>query len=158
MKQLTGFPYLYDLTFTSLGPKMLVVFDSDHEGASSGFMAIFNFEEANPNASYPCSVDDPCNVDDGHCYYDGQCAGTLKCGQNNCPQDSSINCCYDYCGQFLDMENGIFNYFEKNDMEECSWAIQVPANQIITIEFDVDYDLWVSLSNPIYKTTKVCPL
>ena len=145
MKQLTGFPYLYDLTFTSLGPKMLVVFDSDHEGVNGGFMAIFNFEEANPNATYPCSVDDPCNVDEGHCYYDGQCAGTLKCGQNNCPQDSSINCCYDYCGQFLDMENGIldfYSYYFYEDMQECSWHIQVAKNQIVSMEFFGTLNVW----------------
>ena len=117
---------------------MLVVFDSDHEGISQGFKFNFNYEEGNPNASYPCTVDDTCNVDEGPCYYDGQCAGTLRCGKNNCPQGSSDNCCYDYCGQFLDMENGILDFYHYDsyeDMQECSWHIQVGENQIISLEF-----------------------
>ena len=106
-----------------------------------GFKAKIIFEEANKdNTTNACTVLDPCSINEGHCHYDGQCSGTLRCGQNNCPQNSNhgTNCCYDYCGQFLDMENGTLDYnlpVRYEAMQECSWLIEVTNSHIIYVEF-----------------------
>ena len=87
---------------SSLGPQMLVVFDTDYDFWGGGFDAKITFEDAIPhNFSNICTVANPCLINEGHCHYDGQCEGTLRCGSSNCFQDPSQNCCYDYCGQFL---------------------------------------------------------
>ena len=119
-----------------------------HKSCSSGyFNAIIFFEEGvTDNISNVCTVINPCDINEGHCHYDGQCHGSLRCGKNNCPQNSDhgTNCCYDYCGKFLDMENGILDFYLPDGnyyktMDECSWLIQVADNNTISLEFvDVD--------------------
>ena len=132
--------------FSSFASKMLIVFDSQitksHYFGYKGFKANIIFEEVEKdNTTNVCTVLDPCNINEGHCHYDGQCYGTLKCGQNNCSPNSNYgtNCCYDYCGQFLDMDKGILDYFNPvyfyENMQECSWLIQVTSNHIISVEF-----------------------
>ena len=122
MVQLYGSSYGSSLPsiITSLSSKMLIVFDSQRSGG--GFKANIFYEGANTNNTInACTVLNPCDVNEGHCHYDGECFGNLRCGQNNCPQNSDIgtNCCYDYCGQFLDMENGILDhYFPKFDEDD----------------------------------------
>ena len=111
--------------FSSVASKMLIIFDSritksDYFGYK-GFKANIIFEEVNKdNTTNACTVLNPCDNNEGHCHYDGQCYGTLRCGQNNCPQNSNYgtNCCYDYCRQFLDMANGILDYSDgqKSDL------------------------------------------
>ena len=113
-----------------------------------GFKAKIIFEEANEdNTTNACTVLDPCKINEGHCHYDGQCVGSLRCGLDNCPQNSDhggTNCCYDYCGQFLDMESGVLDYYfhysnpkgtSYEDMQECSWLIQVEEDHLISVEF-----------------------
>ena len=131
---------------------MLIVFDtSDYEWSTPGpgFKASIIFEEANTdNKTNACTVLNPCQINEGHCHYDGQCYGTLRCGQNNCPQNSDhgTNCCYDYCGQFLDMENGILDYYlphgtQYQDMQSCSWLIGVEKDSLISLEFIGKFDV-----------------
>ena len=142
MAQLTGSSLPSDLS--TVRSQILIVFDTDSRSIINGrgFLASIIFEEANTdNISNACTVLNPCHINEGHCHYDGQCYGSLRCGYNNCPQNSDHgkNCCYDYCGQFLDMENGILDYYNPHgdyyqDMESCSWLIQVEKDHLITLE------------------------
>ena len=139
------------LEISSLGPQMLIIFDSGWQITSEykGFKANMHIEEANTNnMTNACNVTNPCNVNEGHCHYDGQCEGTLKCGSSNCPQNSdhATNCCYNYCEQFLDMENEILDFYLPHglyyrDMQECSWLIHVAHNQVITVNFDENIEV-----------------
>ena len=141
MAQLTGSSLPSDMS--TLKSQMLIVLDSDKDGFGRGFKANIIFKEANTdNNTNACTVLNPCHINEGHCHYDGQCYGTLRCGHNNCPQNSDhgTNCCYDYCGQFLDMENGILDFYFPfpnfyGDMQECSWLIQVEKDHLISLEF-----------------------
>ena len=147
MAQLAGSSLPSDVS--TVRSQMLIVFNSVFSG--KGFKASIIFEEANTdNKTNACTVLNPCHINEGHCHYDGQCNGSLRCGQNNCPQNSDhvTNCCYDYCGQFLDMNTGILDYYMPHgdyyqDMQSCSWLIQVEKHQLISLEiigkFDVSY-------------------
>ena len=143
MSQLTGTSLPSDIS--SLGPQMLIIFDTDFWKRERGFKANIIFEDANiGNGTETCSVANPCDINEGPCYYDGQCSGSLRCSNGNC---------YDYCGQFLDMENetGTFEYYFNTyygDMQECSWSLQVEIDYIITIEF-------IEISVRIIFSTKV---
>ena len=138
ISQLTGTSLPSDTS--SVASKLLIVLDAAFNGI---FKAKIIFEEAHTdNITNMCTVLNPCNINEGHCHYDGQCHGSLRCGHNNCPQNSDHgkNCCYDYCEQFLDMENGRLDYYfpfpnSYGDMQECSWSIQAPSNHIISLEF-----------------------
>ena len=144
MAQLTGHSLP---SISTVKSQMLIVFDSYHDYypglVRRGFKASIIFEEANTdNKTNACTVLNPCHINEGHCHYDGQCYGTLRCGHNNCPQNSDhgTNCCYDYCGQFYDKENGIIDYWYPHgdwygDMQECSWLIQVEKGHLISMEF-----------------------
>ena len=135
----------------SFDSTMLVVFDADEPNnwawKGQGFKARISFEEANTsNTTNACTTSNPCQINQGHCHYDGQCSGALRCGNNNCPQElgypHGTNCCYDYCGQFLDLNSGKLEYYEPNgigydDMDDCSWQINVAPKQIINLEFIV---------------------
>ena len=146
MAQLTGSSLPSDTS--SIRSQMMIVFDSAINPKSigsngRGFKASIIFEEANTdNKTNACTILNPCHINEGHCHYDGQCYGSLRCGHNNCPQNSDhgTNCCYDYCGQFLDMENGMLDFFNPlgtfyEDMQECSWLIQVEKDHLISLEF-----------------------
>ena len=151
MAQLTG--YSLPSNTSTLRSKMLIVFESFSYHTRRGFKASIIFEEANTdNETNACTVLNPCHINEGHCHYDGQCYGTLRCGHNNCPQNSShgTNCCYDYCGQFFDMNTGILDYIEPHgtyyqDMQECFWLIQVEKDQSISLEIMGEF--YVSLQN-----------
>ena len=127
----------------SVGHQMLIVFLSDYSDTKRGFKANIIIEDANvDNATNVCTVTNPCDINQGHCHYDGQCAGVLRCGQSNCPHNSGYsydtNCCYDYCGQFLDMATGVLRYpnvgEQYDNMQNCSWLIEVASDQIIAVE------------------------
>ena len=147
MAQLTGSSLPSDIS--TVRSQMLIVFDShyryewDDEPNERGFKANIIFEEANTdNKTTACTVLNPCHINEGHCHYDSQCYGFLKCGHNNCPQNSDhgTNCCYNYCGQFLDMNTGILDYHMPHgeyyqDMQECSWLIQAEKDHLISLEF-----------------------
>ena len=157
MAQLTGSSLPSNMS--SVRSQMMIVFDSDSyfnyydELNGKGFKANIIFEEANTdNKTNACTVLNPCHINEGHCHYDGQCYGSLRCGHNNCPQNSDhgTNCCYDYCGQFLDMNTGILDYYRPHgkdyqDMQSCSWLIQVEKDQLISLEFLGEF--WVSFQN-----------
>ena len=98
---------------SSSSNKLLITFTSDEVGGGFGFKAkiyVEPFQNANLSAD-ACSLTNQCNVDQGHCQSDDECKGYLKCGHNNCPAElghhTKTRCCYDYCSQWLDMENGI---------------------------------------------------
>ena len=154
MAQLTGSSLPSDTS--TIRSQMMIVFDSAInpwyiESNGRGFKASIIFEEANTdNKTNACTILNPCHINEGHCHYDGQCYGSLRCGHNNCPQNSDhgTNCCYDYCGQFLDMNTGILDYYRPHEnffyqnMQSCSWLIQVEKDQSISLEFtgiDVSY-------------------
>ena len=150
LSQLTGSNLPSNVS--SLSSKMLVIFDSDYlHWHLTGFKATFITEKLQNNTNNTtnvCTVSNPCDINEGHCYYDGQCHGSLRCGDHNCPQESGynngMNCCYDYCGQFLDVANGILDFHEPHgetykDMEECTWNLAVDGNHTITIEFYDDF-------------------
>ena len=141
MVQLTGSDLPSDVS--SLGSQMLIVFTTDYIESSIGFKATITKKNISSNhVPSICNISNPCNVDEGHCHYDGHCAGTLKCGEDNCPPFvRGTNCCYDYCKQYYDVETGIINFFFPHpvftdDMEECSWAIHAPDDHFITVKFD----------------------
>ena len=145
--------------------QMLIVFDSNWDGAKErGFKANITFRETNTdNKTNACTVLNPCQINEGHCHYDGQCYGTLRCGHNNCPQNSYYgkNCCYDYCGQFLDMNTGILDYYRPHatryqDMQSCSWLIKVEKDHLISLEFLGAF--WVSFHTEQMIALELCCL
>ena len=146
MAQLTGSSLPSDMS--TVRSQMLIVFDSDSNNGR-GFKANIIFEEANTdNITNACTVLNPCHINEGHCHYDGQCYGTLRCGHNNCPQNSDhgTNCCYDYCGQFLDMNIGVLDYYMPHgawyqDRQSCSWLIQVEKDHLISLEFMGEFEV-----------------
>ena len=98
---------------SSSSNELLITFTSDEVGLGSGFKAkiyVEPFKNAYLSAG-ACSLTNQCNVDQGHCQSDDECKGYLRCGHNNCPAELShhtkTRCCYDYCSQWLDMDNGI---------------------------------------------------
>ena len=104
--------HVFPSTVSSLSNELLITFTSDEYGRKNGFKAkiyIEPFQNANLSAD-ACSLTNQCNVDQGHCQSDDECKGYLKCGHNNCPAElghhTKTRCCYDYCSQWLDMENG----------------------------------------------------
>ena len=111
----------YDIPskITSSGNQMLVTFVSDHFGKDLGIGFLANIHEQPKPAADPkardCSIADPCNPEEGHCQSDFECKGTHRCGENNCPSGflKTTNCCYDYCGKWLDMENGTLVHFHE---------------------------------------------
>ena len=168
MAQLTGSSLPSDIS--TVRSQMLIVFDShyryefDDKPNERGFKANIIFEEANTdNKTNACTVLNPCHINEGHCHYDGQCYGTLRCGHNNCPQNSYYgkNCCYDYCGQFLDMNTGILDYYRPHatryqDMQSCSWLIKVEKDHLISLEFLGAF--WVSFHTEQMIALELCCL
>ena len=159
MAQLTGSSLPSDTS--TIRSQMMIVFDSAINPKSigsngRGFKASIIFEEANTdNKTNACTILNPCHINEGHCHYDGQCYGSLRCGHNNCPQNSDhgTNCCYDYCGQFLDMNTGTLDYHMPHgtyyqDMQSCSWFIQVEKDHLISLEFWGAF--WVSFQNLLH--------
>ena len=117
LTELSGWYYpgwhVFPSNVSSLSNELLVIFNSDETGTDEGFKAkiyIEPFQNANLSAD-ACSLTNQCNVDQGHCQSDYECKGYLKCGHKNCPAELGFHkktrCCYDYCSQWLDMENGI---------------------------------------------------
>ena len=105
--------HVFPSNVSSLSNELLITFTSDEMGPGYGFkVKIYAepFQNANLSAD-ACSLTNQCNVDEGHCQSDDECKGYLKCGHNNCPAElghhTKTRCCYDYCSQWLDMENGI---------------------------------------------------
>ena len=98
---------------SSLSNKLLITFNSDESGRREGFKVKIYVEPFKNTylSAGACSLTNQCNVDQGHCQSDDECKGYLRCGHNNCPAELShhtkTRCCYDYCSQWLDMENGI---------------------------------------------------
>ena len=98
---------------SSSSNELHIIFSSNEQYRDEGFKAkiyIEPFQNANLSSD-ACSLTSQCNVNQGHCQSDDECQGYLKCGHNNCPAElgyhNKTRCCYDYCSQWLDMENGI---------------------------------------------------
>ena len=127
--------------------QMVLKFVSDHYATGSGFLANIHKEQkpATDSKARDCSIADPCYPEEGSCQSDFECKGTHRCGENNCPSGylKTTDCCYDYCGKWLDMENGTLvspNYPDKYDnYQECDWlivvAMTVAGPRTITLEF-----------------------
>ena len=105
--------HVFPSNVSSLSNELFITFNSDEIGRSKGFRVKINvepFQNAYLSAD-ACSLTNQCNVDQGHCQSDDECKGYLKCGHNNCPAElghhTKTRCCYEYCSQWLDMENGI---------------------------------------------------
>ena len=116
LTELSGLHYpgedVFPSNVSSLSNELLITFTSDEMGRDNGFIAKI-YVEAFKNAylsADACSLTNQCNVNEGHCQSDDECKGYLKCG-HNCPTElgyhTKTRCCYDYCSQWLDMENGI---------------------------------------------------
>ena len=130
----------------SVSHQLTVRFFTDWSDTGAGFKAKILIQDGpRDKAVNACSVANPCHVNQGHCFYDGQCIGNLRCGKNNCLTESghgsNTNCCYDYCGQWLNISAGTLtspnypNYYE--NMMTCSWMITSSiADNILRIEFD----------------------
>ena len=54
------------------------------------------------------------------------------------------DCCYDYCGQWLDMKNGLITSPEYpnpyNNFEDCIWTISAEQNQTVLLHF-LDFEV-----------------
>ena len=131
----------------SSGNQILINFVSDHFGTWTGFRANIHEEpkqREDPKAR-DCSIANPCKPEEGHCQSDFECKGSHRCGENSCPTEylNSTVCCYDYCGKWLDIENGTLvspNYPDKYDNHQvCDWlvvvAMTVAGPRTITLEF-----------------------
>ena len=132
---------------TSSANQMLAKFVSNHYGVTSGFSAKI-YQEPKPGndpKSKDCSIANPCDPEEGHCQSDFECKGNHRCGENNCPSGylKTTDCCYDYCGKWLDIENGTLvspNFPNKYDHNQvCKWvvtvAMTVAGPRTITLEF-----------------------
>ena len=142
---------------SSTGPQMFITFDSDDSGNWMGFRSTFKEDTfaAQHQIIKPCSQENPCQESEGQCYSHKQCSGTLKCGRNNCPTELGYepehDCCYDYCGQWLDMKNGLITSPEYpnpyNNFEDCIWTISAEQNQTVLLHF-LDFEV----SPQVHKT------
>ena len=147
ISEVSGGPH-YNVKVSSTGPQMFITFDSDDAGYWAGFHATFQEVTFAPqdHVTKPCSQDNPCHESEGQCYSNEQCSGTLKCGKDNCVAEIGYghDCCYDYCEQWLDMENGIITSPEYpnqyNNQEECVWTISAEENQTILLNF-LDFEV-----------------
>ena len=97
---------------SSSSNQMFIEFKSDEWWGSKGFKAKIHVELKYENLSVDaCTVKEPCQINQGHCQSDDECKGYLKCGYDNCPSEQGYfpksRCCYDYCSQWLDIENGV---------------------------------------------------
>ena len=155
--------YHYNVKISSNGPQMFITFDSDEVNRWRGFYATFH-EELNTThdeVSKSCSQDNPCKEDEGQCYSNKQCDGTLKCGKSNCLTELGYqkdqDCCFDYCGQWLDVKNGLITSPEYpnlyNNNEECIWTISAEENQTVILQF-VNFEVVLALSKDILMDYK----
>ena len=148
----------------SSGNTLSVSFFSNHFGTRTGFLANIS-EEPKPAAdpkARDCSIANPCDPEEGHCQSDFECQGTHRCGESNCPLGylKTTDCCYDYCGKWLDMENGTLvspNYPNKYDnYQVCDWlivvAMTVAGPRTITLEF---IKFAVSIFISLYQTCQL---
>ena len=144
LSEVTG-GYHSNIKVSSTGPQMFITFDSDDYFRWVGFHATFKedtFAAQHPIIK-PCSQENPCQENEGQCYSHQQCSGTLKCGKNNCPTELGYepehDCCYDYCGQWLDMKKGTITSPEYpnpyNNDEACIWTISAEGNQTVLLHF-----------------------
>ena len=134
----------YNVKVSSTGSQMFITFDSDKRSNWVGFHATFQEITVAPlnEAIKACSKDNPCHAGEGQCWYHKQCAGSLKCGYI-CPPvlgyPKPYYCCFDYCGLWLDMENGVITspqYPDQyNNFEECIWTISAKENQTVLLHF-----------------------
>ena len=137
--------------FTTVGKRMFVYWNSGPNITSFNVHAEIkavnstSFEDSTLGDDNYCSGSNLCQNNEGDCDFNNQCDYGLLCGNNNCPTESghgsNTNCCYDYCGQWLNISAGTLtspnypNYYE--NMMTCSWMITSSiADNILRIDFD----------------------
>ena len=129
---------------SSSSNQIFIEFKSDEWWGIKGFKAKIHAEFKYKNLSVDaCTVKKPCQINHGYCQSDDECKGVLKCGYNNCPVEHQSRCCYDYCSEWLDMDNGTLmspwfpNYYPSKF--RCQTLITVGMTiagpRTITLEF-----------------------
>ena len=149
--------HVYPSNVSSSSNKLLITFTSDEDIRGEGFKVkiyVEPFKSANLSAD-ACSLTNQCNVDQGHCQSDDECKGYLKCGHNNCPAElghhTKTRCCYDYCSQWLDMENGILTspWYPK------TYPFKFSCHTLITVGMTVAGPRTISLQFLQFKVGKL---
>ena len=105
-----------------------------------------------------CSITNPCNDNEGHCQSDDECKSYLKCGHNNCPSEqgylSKSRCCYDYCSQWLDMENGVLT----SPWYPSQYPWNLKCRTLITVGITVAGSRTITLEFLQFKVIKIVSL
>ena len=141
---------IFPSNVSSSSNSLFVTFTSDESYRHLGFKLRIYKEPSNNTVVLrdACSMTHPCKDKQGHCQSDEECHGYLKCGNHNhrptkIGYNSKTRCCYDYCSQWLDMENGVLTspwYPKKYPPElRCRTLITVGMTiagpRTITLEF-----------------------
>ena len=156
---------VFPSNISSSSNKLLVTFTSDEWYQRNGFKAkIFVESSKGLNLSADdCSATNPCHAQQGHCQSDDECIGDLKCGQNNCPANHGYHqqtrCCYDYCSQWLDMENGTLT----SPWYPDSYPLNMRCHTLITVGMTVAGPRTITLEFLYFKVRDLlalfmCPL
>ena len=133
---------------SSSSNQLMITFHSDEWYKKHGFNAKIHTDLRHEKLQVDsCTISNPCQKNQGHCQSDEECQGNLKCGNDNCPPESGYHakdrCCYDYCSQWLDMDNGVitspwYPYNYPSDLR-CDTLITVGMTiagpRTITLEF-----------------------
>ena len=145
-----SYSHVFPSKISSSSNQLFITFTSDEWYGSNGFKARIGVEpliNATMSTTNTCSMRSLCLANQGHCQSDNECQGYLKCGHNNCPLDLGYHpktrCCYDYCSQWLDMENGVLSspWYPNNYPQDirCSTlmtvGMTVAGPRTITLEF-----------------------
>ena len=144
LTEVSGFYYSYTNVFpsniSSSSNKLLVKFISDERFRTNGFKLKIHTEPLF-NSTIPaeaCSLTNPCKDKEGHCQSDDECKGDLKCGNHNdCSAElgyhQQFRCCYDYCSQWLDMENGILT----SPQYPSEYPVKLRCHTLLTVGMTV---------------------
>ena len=157
---------VFPSNISSSSNTLLITFTSDEWYTGKGFKAkIFVESSKDLNLSADdCSVASPCHAQQGHCQSDDECKGDLKCGQNNCPANHGYHqqtrCCYDYCSQWLDMENGTLT---SPWYPETYYPLNMRCHTLITVGMTVAGPRTITLEFLYFKVRYLfvlfmCPL
>ena len=110
------FKHVLPSNISSINNQLLITFTTDEWSQTYNNLGIRLKIHVDPLMSAnlsadACSITNPCLEKQGHCQSDDECKDYLKCGHNNCPAELGYHpqarCCYDYCSQWLDMDNGV---------------------------------------------------
>ena len=161
LAEITGFYNGIDDVFpsniSSSSNQLLVTFVSDerrnhqYEGFKAKIHTALNHKMLSAD---DCTVAKPCPVDQGHCQSDDECQGVHRCGHNNCPAylgyHQKARCCYDYCSQWLDMENGILT----SAWYPNEYPVELRCDTLITVGMTVSGPRTITLEFLKFKVGK----